>query len=150
MADIKNEIDSLAAYVESKLVGIECINHMPSNYEINRAVIRFISSGSVLETSYHYRIDRTFQIVYFGKTELDCLTKMNELERHMNNDQVIPLIGTSQETRYLRIGSFSLSQAFKTEGGVFAIVGVLNASLRETRPEDQSEKINHVNATIKE
>lgn len=150
MADIKNEIDSLADYLEAKLVGVKCLNHMPAKYIPRQAVIQLQSSGNNLETGLHYRLERRFQIVYFGEKEIDCITNMNLLEQQLNNDMVVPLRGATEETRYLRIGSFSLSQPFKTEGGVFAIVGVLNATVREKRPQIQYDKINSVNATVKE
>lgn len=115
---------------------------MPTTYVANELAIEYVNGLSESETGYHYRIDRTFQLVYFGTSALDCVMKVAPVERLFNNARTIPLKGT---TRYLRIGSFSLSQAFKTESGVYAIIGMLAVSLREARDQPTYTKIGAIN-----
>ena len=51
--------------------------------------------------------------------------------------------------RYLRVASFSLSSAFKTETtGVFAIIGMLEIKVREARTQQHYDKIEKVETKI--
>ncbi|WP_246370113.1 hypothetical protein [Mesobacillus zeae] len=113
---------------------------MPDTYKAAELVIELVGSKAGTETASSYRIDQTYQLVYFGTSKLDCLTKMQAIERLLNDKQMIPL-----GARYLRIGSFSLSQSFKTETtGVFAVIGMLEAEIRETRTYVAYEPINNL------
>lgn len=147
MADIKNEVQSVRDYVGPVLAGVTRyhLQNIPSTYVAGEMSIRFAGSASETETAYHYRRDLRFQIVYFGANELDCLAKMQALETNFNNDQLIPIKGSA---RYLRLEPFSMSEPFKTSTtGVYAIIGTLEAKLREARPQPVSEPINNVGIT---
>lgn len=145
MADIKTEVQSIRDFVAPELPGAAFkLQNMPDTYKAGELVIELVGSKTETETGYHYRLDRTFQLVYFGTSKLDCLTKMQAVERKINDKQMIPL-----GTRYLRIGSFSLSQSFKTETtGVYAVIGILEAETREARTQEVFTKIQDVNATL--
>ncbi|MDQ0154912.1 hypothetical protein [Robertmurraya andreesenii] len=146
MASITNEIESIAEVVEPLFPGANVYyQRIPAEPKMNELSIRFIAGGSSSETNYHYRLDHDFQIVYFGRNEFDCLTKFEALERKLNDGFLIPIKGS---LRYMRIGSFSFSQPFKTEGGANAILGVLNVEVREARTQQQYEKIAVVNPRI--
>lgn len=146
MGDLQLEIQSIADFVEPEVPNIEFhLQHMPETYETNEISIELVQSKPATETAYHYRINRTFQLVYFGTSKLDCMTKMQIIERKLYDKQLIPL---GQTGRYLRIASFSLSQSFKTETtGVFAIIGMLEAEIREARTQVIHEKINVVDTS---
>jgi len=146
MADVKTEVQSIRDFVAPELPGATFkLQHMPDAYKTNELAIELAPSSSTNETRAHYRLNRVYQLAYFGTSKLDCVTKMQELERKFNDKQMIQL-GTTG--RYLRISSFSLSQSFKTETtGVYAIIGMLEAELRETRTQPQYEKINSVGVT---
>ncbi|MEH6941681.1 hypothetical protein [Bacillus sp. JJ722] len=143
MADITNEITSIRDFVAPHITGVKFhLQNMPEAYKAGELAIDFATGKGVSETGVSYRLDRTFQIVYFGTSGADCLRKMAPLEQQFNHAQMIHIKGT---TRYLRIGSFSLSQSFKTETtGVHAIIGMLEVNLRELRPQPDSEKIENV------
>lgn len=147
MADIKNEIDSISDYISQKLQNVKCIKKTPKEYKASEMLVRFQSSKPETETNFHYRLDRTYQLVYFGKNESDCITQFSGLEQEFNNDMLIPLRGADVRTRYISIGSFSLSRPFETENGTFAIMGYLEAGLRESRPQKQYEKMNDLTVT---
>lgn len=133
MTDIKNEVQSIRDYVGPALAGVKFhLQSMPTKYAANELSIRFAGSSTESETGFHYRLDRIYQLVYFGASELDCLAKMQVLEEKFNIDQVIPLKGSE---RHLRLEPFSISAPFKTESNVYSIIGILNASLREARPQ---------------
>lgn len=132
MADIVTEVESLRDFVvDPTLYSRIWMQTMPAKYEAGQLSIRFTGGGTASETGYHYRLDREYQFVYFGTSELDCIRKGTVLQRKLNSKHAIKLKGSE---RYIRVGPFSLSQPFKTEGGeVFAIIGMLQAELREAR-----------------
>lgn len=147
MASITNEIESIAAVVEPLFPDATVYyQRIPTEPKANELALRFIASGSTTETNYHYRLDHDFQIVYFGRNEFECLTKFESLERKMNDGFLIPI---KDSTRYLRIGSFSFSQPFKTESGANAIIGVLSVELREARTQPEYDKIENLYAEIR-
>lgn len=143
MADIATEIQSLRDYVIDPTIFTRIwLQHMPAKYTAGDLSIRYQGGTTTSETAYHYRLDREYQFVYFGTSELDCIRKATVLQRRFNNTHVIPLLGTD---RFIRISTFSTSQPFKTEGGeVFAIIGVLQAVVREARDFEQSGKMTDV------
>lgn len=146
MADIKTEVQSIRDFVSTELPNTKFyLQNMPDKFSINELAIELVNSKAETETAYHYRLDRTYQIVYFGSNKLDCLSKMQAVERKINDQQLIELQG---KARYLRIGSFSLSQSFKTETtGVYAVIGMLEAELREARTQEVFTKIQSVTPT---
>lgn len=143
MADIKTEIQSIRDFVASELPGATFkLQNMPDKYKAAELAIELVRSTTNTETASSYRIAQTYQLVYFGTSQLDCLTKMQLVERRMNDKQIIPLGSTA---RYLRIGSFSLSQSFKTEtNGVFSVIGMLEAEIRESRTQIAYESVNNL------
>lgn len=132
MADIVTEIESLRDFVaDPSLYSRIWMQHTPAKYTAGELTIRFSGDDTTSETGYHYRLDRNYQFVYFGTSELDCIRKATALQRKLNSKHAIQLKGSE---RYIRVGPFSLSQPFKTEGGeVFAIIGMLQAEMREER-----------------
>lgn len=147
MASIINEVESLSTYVEPLFPGAKVYyQEVPVEPKANELAIRYLTSTNATETGYHYRLDRTYQVIYFAKNEFACLQAFEALERAINNTLIIPL---KNSDRYLRLESFSFSQPFKTEAGtVTAILGVLTANLREARTQETYEKINNVDATV--
>ena len=139
------EVQSIRDFVAPELLGATFkLQNMPDTYKAGELAIELVGSKPESETGFHYRLDRTFQLVYFGANKLDCLTKMQAVERKINDKQMIPL-----GTRYLRIGSFSLSQSFKTETtGVYAVIGMLEAEIREARTQGVVNKVTGVETTI--
>lgn len=145
MTDIKTEIQSIRDFIAPELPGAAFkLQVMPDTYKAGELAIELVVSKAVTETAASYRIDQTYQLVYFGTSKLDCLTKMQAVERKMNDIQMITLGDTA---RYMRIGSFSLSQSFKTDtAGVYAVIGMLEAEVRESRTQETYEPINNLEA----
>lgn len=148
MASIVNEIETLAEYIEPLFVGASVhYQQIPIDPKPNTIVVRYLLTDNESETGYHYRLDRHFQIVYYAQNDFACLQKYEQLERIINDKLAIQLKGSD---RYLRLDSFSFSQPFKTEGGQTAIIGILQAHVREPRTQPTALKIQQVNATINE
>ena len=145
MADVINEVQSLRNFVGGALppsVQYKLMN-MPTTYVAGVLAIDFADSRPTSETAATYRLDRLYQFVYFGANSRECVQSMQALQQAFSNSQVVPLVGGGN----LRLGEFSFGQAFKTETvGVSAIIGMLPATLREERPQQQYEKIMNVTA----
>ncbi|MED3832932.1 hypothetical protein [Peribacillus frigoritolerans] len=143
MADIKTEIQSIRDFVAPELPGATFkLQNMPDTYKAAELAIELVRSTTNTETASSYRIAQTYQLVYFGTSKLDCLAKMQAVERKLNDQLIIPLGSTA---RYMRIGSFSLSQSFKTEtSGVYAVIGMLETEIRESRTQETYEPINNL------
>ena len=147
MADIVQEVESLRNFVaDSTLYSRIWMQTLPAQYKSGELSIRFIGDDTTSETGYHFRLDRDYQFVYFGANEFECISKASALQRKLNSTHVIKL---KDSDRFLRIGSFSLSQPFKTENtAVFGIIGVLQAQINEARHFEQVPKMAEVTATI--
>ncbi|MCK1985169.1 MULTISPECIES: hypothetical protein [Peribacillus] len=145
MIDIKNEVDSLADYISDNLSEVKILKKSPIKYNSGDLLIRFVKGSTESETGFHYRLDHSFQIVYYGASDLDCISKMGQVQHFFGDKVSIPLEG--DESRYLGIESFSLSQAFQTETtGIYAIIGIVEVSIRQARSYEQATKIQNVEA----
>lgn len=146
MTDIVTEVESLRDFIADPMFTKYWMQHLPSKYTAGELSVRFIGDTATSETGYHTRFDREYQFVIFGTSERDCIVRASAVQRKLNNVHVIPLKGTS---RFIRNGLFALSQPFKTEGGeVFAVIGVLQAEIREARHFEVSPKITGIDAEI--
>jgi hypothetical protein len=144
LSSIVTDIESIEQYVAPLFPAATIyLQYVPTEPTANSLSIRFQGADTSTETAYHMAQRREYQLVYFGASNIDVLTKMDELDRKLNNDLVIPI---KDSTRYLRVESFSLSQPFKTENGVDAIIGVLAVTVREARDQQEYEKIMNVSA----
>lgn len=145
MADIINEVQTLRNFIGDKLPATTKYHLMrvPNEYKSGELSLDLADGRAESETAYHYRLDRVYQFVYFGADSRDCVRQMQALQASFNNAQSIKLEGS---TRHLSVGSFSFGRAFKTETtGVFACIGMLEASVREARSQQKHPKINEVN-----
>jgi hypothetical protein len=148
VASIINEVESIGEFVESLFPTANFhYQDVPADPEANDIVIRALPSEGVSETGYHYRLDRTFQVIVFGRNSFASLQQSEQLEKHFNDTLVLPIKGSD---RFLRLESFNLSQPFKTESGtVSAVIGVLSAHLREARTQPVFDKIEQVHAEFR-
>ena len=139
---LKNEVESVGTFVKSVVPGASLKYDVPTQPTKDNVVVRIQGTESESETGYHYRTDRTYQIVVYGEDALDVQTKMDALRRKcMDGKMAIPINGS---LRYIRIGSFSFSAPIRTEGGLFACIGVMPTEVREARTQEQYDKIMHV------
>jgi hypothetical protein len=139
-----NDIESVEAFVKSVHAASTTYKQtVPRTQTANMFVIRFQGDSRELETAAHYRIDREYQIVYFGADETDVLAKMDALSKALYQRK---LIGIKDSLRYIRVESFSFSQPFKTENALYACIGVLSTEVREARDQATYTKIMQVNA----
>ncbi|WP_149093421.1 hypothetical protein [Paenibacillus terrae] len=100
-------------------------------------VVRFLRDGRTLETGMHYRIDRDYQIIHFGKYPEDTMPAMSELSAAIYATDGLPEV-------HMRFEGFGFSQPVLTENKIYATVGVLHTTVREMKPQRQYDKINHI------
>jgi hypothetical protein len=144
VSSIITDIESIEQYVAPLFpTATIYLQYVPPQPTANSLSIRLQGADTSTETAYHMARHREYQLVYFGTSNVDVITKMDALDRKLNNDLLIPI---KDSTRYLRVESFSLSQPFKTENGIDAIIGVLAVTVREARDQQQYEKIMNVYA----
>jgi hypothetical protein len=146
---VVNELNSVYDYLKS-LYPTATIERqdVPSEPKPNTFVVRLQDNESKSETSLTHINAREFQIIYFGSSSVDVLTKADEIDRKLNNDQkVMPIKGS---LRYIRVKAFSFSTPFKTASNINGIIGVLQTETREARDLPTYQKIMSVNLTVKE
>jgi hypothetical protein len=112
---------------------------VPESPKANSFVVRLQFNDTQSETRYSYRNSREFQLIYFGKSSVDVLTKVDELSRLFNNGKfAIPI---RDSLRYIRVKGFSFTTPFKSAGGVNAVIAVMQTETREARDFAAYEKI---------
>lgn len=146
MADITNELETLEAFVAVSVTGLNTMFIAPKEPQANDLAIQSLGSSSESETTYHYRIDREFQFVYYADDVFAVLQTLEQFEALFANALTIPLLNSD---RHLKDVGFSSSRPFETESGKFAFIGILRCNLRQARPQQQYEKINELNIVDK-
>lgn len=114
---------------------------VPKKPVTNSFVIRLVSGSAESETAAHIRKDRDFQIVYFATEAAEVLATMDALSDEFYQHNVIPI---KDSLRYIRAESFSFSQPFETDNKLFACIGILTTTVRESRDQETYDKIMHV------
>jgi hypothetical protein len=116
---------------------------VPATPTANSFVVRLMNDDRDTETRFGMRNSREYQIIYFGSSSVDVLTKIDTLSKHfLNKKAVIPIKGS---LRYMRVEGFSFGMPFKSSSGVDAVIGVMQTETREARDQDAYEKISEVN-----
>jgi len=129
-ANIETEIQTIAEYIAPLFTAVRGQN-LPKVYVPDTCVVRYLGDDQESETGASNRIDRQYQLVFFGATEIDCIRKVNSVQQYMTNIDSLKLKGS---TRYMRMGSFSTSAPFLTENKVvYAVIGVLQVQVRQAK-----------------
>lgn len=138
-----NELSSVGAYVKSVLPSNAQLKYdVPTQPTKDTVVVRMLTTDTESETAYHYRVDRTYQVVIYGADSPTVLEKMDAVSRKVNDGTtLIPIAGS---LRYIRTDGFGYGATFRTESGLYACVGVLQTDVREARTQEQYDKIMHV------
>lgn len=146
MADIAKEVESLRDFVTDLNFARIWMQHLPEKYTAGELSIRYIGDTSASETGYHRRYNRDYQFVYFAANELACIQKASELQRKLENEHKLRIKDSED---YLTLGSFSISQPFKTEGtAVFAFIGVLQAQVWSGAEIEEPTKVSEIDTRI--
>ncbi|RDV27779.1 hypothetical protein [Lysinibacillus capsici] len=150
MADIIKEIDTIGDLLATVDVTRLYKQDLPLKYIANTLGIRWQGDSDDDFTQAAYEINRIYQIIYFGNSEIDCLKK-SKLIRSKLSDYLSKKVQIRDSNDFITFESFSMSAPFKTEtDGVYAVVGVLNALLLEAYTQPQYEKMREIHAAINE
>lgn len=144
---VVNELNSIYDMLKGAYptAGIER-QDVPEVPVANTFVVRLQNNDTQTETRATYRNDREYQLIFFGSSSVDVLTKVDELSRLFNNGKfAIPI---RESLRYIRVKAFSFTTPFKSASGVNAVIGVVQTETREARDFESYEKIMSVNTTV--
>ncbi|OME86922.1 hypothetical protein BK120_08340 [Paenibacillus sp. FSL A5-0031] len=144
---VVNELQSVEAFVRGLFPSTTYKQTVPKNPVADTFVIRLLTDGRANETHTSIRVDRTYQIVYYGATPADVLTKMDTLSRAIYQTERIPINASS---RFIRVGAFSFSAPFQTDGDLYACIGVMETQVREERTQVAAPLIGEVSTIITE
>ena len=121
---------------------------LPLKYVNNTVGIRWQGDSDERLTSEISAINRIYQVVYFGNSEVNCLQNADKIRAVLTNTNKAKL---RDSDGYMTFESFNYSTPFKTEtDGVYAIVGVLLATIYVQRPQVVYPKMATIDATINE
>lgn len=150
MADIIKEIDTIGDLLATVGVTRFYKQDLPKAYVANTIGIRWQGDGDDDFTQAAYEINRIYQVIYFGNNEVDCLNKA-KLIRSKLSDYLSKKVKLRGSDDFMTLESFNMSAPFKTDtDGVYAVVGVLNASLLEAYTQPHYEKMQEIHAAINE
>lgn len=142
---VVNELQSVETFIRGIYPSTTYKQTVPKKPVADTFVIRLLLDGRASETHTSIRVERTYQIVYYGATPADVLTKMDTLSRAIYQTEQIPI---NASTRFIRVGAFSYSAPFQTEGDLYASIGVMETQVREDRTQAASPLIAGVRTTI--
>ena len=150
MANIIGEINTIGDLLATVGVTRFFKQDLPLKYVANTIGIRWQGDGDADLTQAAYKIDRSYQVIYFGNSEVDCLNK-SEIIRSKLSDYLSKKVQIRGSNDFMTFESFSMSAPFKTDtDGVYAVVGVLSVSLLAAYTQPQYEKMREIHATINE
>ena len=148
MADIIGEINTIGDLLADVGVSRFYKQDLPLKYVANTIGIRWQGDSDEGFTQAAYAIDRTYQVIYFGNNEVDCLTKSTAIRAKISDTIKVKLRGSDD---YMTLESFNMSAPFKTDtDGVYAVSGALRVTVREAYTQKTWQKMGVINASINE
>lgn len=150
MADTIGEINTIGDLLTPVGVTRFYKQDLPLKYVANTIAIRWQGDSDIGRTAGFYDIDRTYQIIYFGSSNVDCLNK-TKIIRSLISDYVDKKVKLRDSDDYISFESFIMTAPFKTDtDGVYAVSGVLSVTVREAHKQPTHVKMGAINATINE
>lgn len=150
MATRAQEIDTIGDVLAA--VGVDRFykQDFPLKYVANTIGIRWQGDNSDGLTGAHFLIENTYQIVYFGDSERDCLDKSETISAIIN-DKIDMKLKIRDLDEYITLRSFSMTPTFKTEtDGVYAISAILTVESNRNRILPEQVMLNNFNFGINE
>lgn len=150
MADTIGEINTIGDLLAPVGVTRFYKQDLPLKYVANTIGIRWQGDSDVGHTAGFYEIDRTYQIIYFGSSNVDCLNR-TKIIRSLISDYVSKKVKLRGSDDYMSFESFVMTAPFKTEtDGVYAVSGILSATVKEAHTLPTYEKMGEIHAAINE
>ena len=146
MGDIIAEINTIGELIAPVGVTRFYKQDYPKNYVANTIGIAWQSDSGRTHTQTMAQIDRVFQVVYFGKSKVDCMTKAEQIANILRKTIKTKIIGTND---YMSLVSFNFSPILKTEtDGVYAVIGVLNTTVQDEIPKPIYENMAEIHTAV--
>lgn len=148
MATRAQEIDTIGDLLATVGASRFYKENFPTSYVPNTIGIRWQGDGSDGLSAAHYTIENTYQVVYFGGSRVDCLTK-SELISGLINDKIDMKTKIRDLDDYITLRSFVMTPPFKTEtDGVHAVSAILTVTSTRTRKLPVYDKMGVIYADI--
>lgn len=119
------------------------LGYVPEEPAPNTLAIRLATQRRSSLTSTHLLVERTYQIAYFGDTNIDVLDVMNLIDTELAQQTKLKV-----GPEHITLGSFSLSQGFKAQNGTDGMIGILEIETHEQRRMTEPTKIMDVKANV--
>lgn len=141
MAVIKDDILALRTLIASHLPATTRyhLQDVPESPVAGSLAIRLTNQTSAEFTGAATRIERIYQLIYFGKTNIDVIDTADTIRRLVSKQTKLA-VGSDYST----LGSLGLSQPFKTESGLDAAIFVLPMTFVEHREVDDVPKMDEI------
>lgn len=149
MADIIAEINTIGDVISPSSEFTRLYKQeFPEKYVANTVGIRWQGDDDSDYTQAAFAINRIYQVVYFGNTEVDCLRKINLIRSAITGARKLQI---RESDEFISFDSFNFTPPFKTDtDGVYAVSSVLTTTVREAFPQTEYEKMAEINADINE
>lgn len=147
MADIIAEINTIGDLI-TPAASFERFykQTLPTKYVANTVGIRWQGDRETSMTNVIYEVNRMYQVLYFGNSEVNCIQTADKIRAALNNAIKVKL---RDSDGFMTLGSFNYSAPFKTEtDGVYAIVGILPVQVYAERPQPKAEKMRVVDTGL--
>ena len=109
------------------------------------AIKRMQAEYGIEMTTHRYRNQYPFRFVIYTTSELNAQALAETIGTLFAQGKKIPV---KDEPAWITLGSFSCSESFETEtAGVFAIIGMINATRYEVKTQEEKQKLLHVTLT---
>lgn len=150
MATRAQEIDTIGDLLASVGATRYYKENFPTTYATNTIGIRWQGDTPIGRTAAFYEVTRTYQIVYFGASRVDCLTK-SEIIHELISEHIDKKVKIRGLDEFITLGSFVMTPSFKTDtDGVFAVSGILTTTVRKAHKQPVYDKMRVINAAINE
>lgn len=146
MTTIKEDITALRAFIAPYLPTTTQyhLQSEPKEPAPGMLAIRFANQSPAKRlTAVHTQVERFYQFIYYGKTNIDVLDTADILRRAMSN-QIKIKVGAD----HITVGAFVVLPATKAENGTDAIVCTFAVETIEARELPTYTKITSVSTTI--
>ena len=141
---IFNDLESVEEWI--KLIFPSVQTHLqiaPTTLSAGIMVIGLQNDNRTNETPFSFRVERVYQLTYYGASLEEMLTTMDSLSQASYQTLNIPI---QSSLRHMRVKSFSISQPALQDGGLYGCTAVMATEVREAREQEAVQKIAAVHA----
>lgn len=146
MTTIKEDITALRAFIAPYLPTTTQyhLQNEPKEPAAGMLVVRYANQSPAKRlTATHTQVERFYQFIYYGKTNIDVIDTADILRRAISN-QIKLKVGAD----HITVGAFVVLPATKADNGTDAIVCTFTVETTEAQALPTYPKVTSVSATI--